>query len=182
MSRRGKRAVFKGEVVKRAEDVLNTLAYGSPVLMALSVLLAAKLKLTCEQIGVALGVGEATVVRMNQRFRHTPGDAKSNWGGRRYQALTAEEEKEVLGELETAAARGEVVGAKQVRVAIEERRGKPVSLQTAYNCLARGGWRKVVPDKVHPKQDPEKQEEFKKKCSRRQSRWLPPKLQASPVL
>jgi transposase len=138
------------------------------------------LKLTCEQIGSVLGVGAATVVRMNRRFRTTLGEAKSNWGGRRHQALTAEEEEEVMESLEGAAARGEVLSAKQVKVAIQERRGKPISLQTAYNCLARARWRKVVPNKVHPRQDPEKQEEFKKNSSRRRSRWLPPRLQ-SPV-
>lgn len=177
MERQGKRAVFTEGTVKRAEQVINDLSYRSPVLVALSVLLASKLKLTCAQIGQVLGVGKATVVRMNQAFREEPQSDKKDWGGRRREVLTLEEEKGVLAELEARAARGEVVGASRVRAHIEQKRGAPVSLQTAYNFLYRAGWRKVVPDRVHPKSDPEKQEEFKKKHSRRPSKWFPPKRQ-----
>jgi len=177
MERQGKRAVFADEAVRRAEQIVNGLSYRSPVLVAVSVLMASKLKLTCVQIGQVLGVGKATVVRMNQAFRDEPESDKKNWGGRRRQALTEDEEKEVLAELERRAAKGEVVGAKRVKLRIEQKKGGTVSLQTAYNFLYRAGWRKVVPDKVHPKGDPEKQEEFKKKCFRRPSKWLPPKPQ-----
>ena len=30
--------------------------------------------------------------------------------------------------------------------------------------LARHGWRKVAPDKIHPKSDPNAQEDWKKNC------------------
>ena len=175
MERQGKRAIFTEETIKRAEQVLNELSYRSPVLIAVSVLMASKLKLTCVQIGQVLGVGKATVVRMNQKFRTDSTPDKKDWGGRRHQVLTAEEEKVVLAELEGCAAKGEVVGANRVKAHIEQKKGAPVSLQTAYNFLYRAGWRKVVPDKVHPKGNPEKQEEFKKKSSRKPSKWLPPK-------
>jgi transposase len=178
MDRQGKRAVFAEETVKRAEQVVNDLSYRDPVLMAVSVLMASKLKLTCVQIGEVLGVSRATVTRMNEASREEHEVEKKEWGGRRRQALTAEQEKETLAELGARAAAGEIVGAAQVKAHIEQKRGAPVSIQTAYNVLYRAGWRKVVPDKIHPKGDPEKQEEFKKKHSRKQSRWLPSKPQA----
>jgi len=83
MERQGKRAVFADEAVRRAEQIVNGLSYRSPVLVAVSVLMASKLKLTCVQIGQVLGVGKATVVRMNQAFRDEPESDKKNWGGRR---------------------------------------------------------------------------------------------------
>jgi transposase len=179
MARRGKRAVFAPGVVRRAECVVDTLTYQSLVLQALSVLMTAKLKLTGEQVGMILGVSPATVVRMNRRFRAGADGTANEWGGRRHEALSREDEAEVLAGLAEGAARGEVIGAKQVKAALEERRGGPVCLQTAYNCLARAKWRKVVPSKVHPKQEKEAQEEFKKGASRRRWKWLPPNLLAS---
>jgi transposase len=141
--------------------------------------MTAKLKLTGEQVGMVLGVSPATVVRMNRRFRAGEEGSAGQWGGRRHQALSREDEGEVLAALAEDAARGAVIGAKQVKVALEERRGGPMCLQTAYNCLARWGWRKVAPGKVHPKQNREAQEEFKKGASQRRWKWLPPKLLAS---
>jgi transposase len=177
MARQGKRAVFDETTIKRAEKIVDDLSYRSPLLMALSVLMASKLKLTCVQIGQLFGVHSTTVTQMNKAFREEPGCLKKAWGGRRRQVLTEDEEKEVLEELEARAIAGGIVGAAQVKTHIEKKHGSPVSLQTAYNYLYRAGWRKVVPDKVHPKGDPEKQEEFKKKGFRKPSKWLPSKLQ-----
>jgi len=179
MARRGKRAVFDPEVVRRAESVVGELTYQSRTLQALSVLMGAKLQLTGEQVGMVLGVSPATVVRMNRRFRAGDVGLAGEWGGRRHQALSREDESEVLAALAEDAARGAVIGAKQVKAALEERRGAPMCLQTAYNCLTRWGWRKVAPAKVHPKQDKEAQEEFKKGASQKRWKWLPPKLLAS---
>ena len=179
MARRGKRAVFDPEVVRRAESVVGELTYQSATLQALSVLMTAKLHLTGEQVGMVLGISPATVVRMNRRFRVDDAGTAGEWGGRRHQALSREDEAEVLSALAEDAARGAVIDAKQVKSALEERRGGPMCLQTAYNCLARWGWRKVAPAKAHPKQDKEAQEEFKKGASHRHWKWLPPKLLAS---
>ena len=42
--------------------------------------------------------------------------------------------------------------------------GKPLALSTIYAMLARHGWRKVAPDKIHPKSDPDAQQDWKKNC------------------
>ena len=47
---------------------------------------------------------------------------------------------------------------------IEAKLGKPLALSTIYAMLARHGWRKVAPDKIHPKSDPDAQEDWKKNC------------------
>jgi transposase len=52
-----------------------------------------------------------------------------------------------------------VSGIKQ---ALDKRLGRKVALSSVYNLLHRHGWRKLAPDKRHPKADVAAQEEFKK--------------------
>ena len=89
-------------------------------------------------------------------------------------ALTSwEEEEEVLDSFKADAREGKVVTANDVHAALQARTGRKVSLQTAYNVLYRHHWRKVAPDKAHPKNDPAKIEEFKKKRFPTRYTWLP---------
>ncbi len=175
MGRQGKRAVFDPDVIARAKSVVDRVGYGDQTLAAVSVLLTEVLKLTGEQIGAVLGVSVPTVVRMNERFRKSETKSSNNWGGIRHEVLPREVEREVVAGLEDTASKGQIVVARQVKLAIEERRGASISLQTAYNILHRQGWRKVSPDKVHPKSDMERQDNFKKKSSRSHWLWLTPK-------
>jgi transposase len=175
MGRRGKRAVFTADIIDQAKALVSGLKHGDPTLAAVSVLMAGVLKLTSAQIASVLSVSIPTVVRMNERFRNSGKREARNWGGTRHEILPKEAEAEVLAGLEERAAKGEVVSAQQVRQAIEEKRGATVSLQTAYNVLRRQGWRKVRPDKAHPKSDMERQEDFKKKTSPTRWLWLPPR-------
>lgn len=175
MGRQGKRAVFDPDVIARARAIVDSVSYGDQILAAVSVLLTEVLKLTGEQIGAVLGVSVPTVVRMNKRFRKSETNESNNWGGVRHEVLPRDLEYEVMSGLEDMAGKGQIVVARQLKLAIEKRRGSRISLQTAYNILHRQGWRKVIPDKVHPKSDMEKQEAFKKKNFRRRWLWLPPK-------
>jgi hypothetical protein len=49
-----------------------------------------------------------------------------------------------------------------VRQTLHERLSRPVALASLYNLVRRHGWRKVVPDKVHPNANPTAQQEWKK--------------------
>ena len=175
MKRLGKRAVFSEAVIKRAEGIVGDLSYNEPVLSALVVLLSGKVHLTAVQISQVLSISTATVVRMCARFRQTPDTPTKKWGGNRRELLDATERQAVLTTLTADAKAGKIVVVESVKSAIEERCGKPVSLQTAYNVLHREGWRKVRPDKFHPKGDPIAQDAFKKKPSPRNWQWLPPR-------
>lgn len=174
MRRLGKRAVFSQDDLARADKTVAQVPYGDEVIAAVAVLMAGRLDLTAEQIASVLGVSKPTVVRMYERFRCPPEDDAASWGGDRRSVLPADARREVLAQLEADAAAGKIVVVEQVKAAIEEACGSSVSLQTAYNILHREGWRKVRPDKVHPKGDAEKQLQFKKKHSRKQWTWLPP--------
>ena len=57
---------------------------------------------------------------------------------------------------------GGVLVVGQIKPQLEAALGRPMSLSAVYALLHRHNWRKLAPDKRHPKSDPEKQENFKK--------------------
>jgi hypothetical protein len=49
-----------------------------------------------------------------------------------------------------------------IQAALKSYLGRPVALSTVYRMLYRQGWRKLAPDKRHPKADPAARDEWKK--------------------
>ncbi len=136
---------------------------------AQAVLLPASTGATLEATAALLGVGRATVPRLQARFRQacptTKGTAKAaarNWGGRRNALLSFEEETEFLAPWLEQARAGGVLVVSPLRAALAQRLGRPVKASVLYRLLARHGWRKVAPDTRHPKSDPQVQEDWKK--------------------
>jgi transposase len=129
------------------------------------VLLPALFGATLEQTAIVLGVGRATVARLQAAFRKQkpvwPNPAR-NWGGRRQSLLTPEAEEAFLKPWLESAAVGHLVVVSPMRAALAQRLGQPVKPSVVYRLLARHGWRKVAPDTRHPKSKPEVQEEWKK--------------------
>ena len=76
-----------------------------------------------------------------------------------------------MAQWEQKAAQGGVLSVIPIHAALKERLGRAIPMSTTYRLLARHGWRNVQPDTKHPKSDPDKQDEFKKKS---QKLWLPP--------
>ena len=132
---------------------------------AQAVLLPAMLGATLEQTAAALGVGRATVSRLQARLRQqcsTPEAAKPSWGGRRRASMTPEEERSFLAPWAQASSAGGVLVVSPLRAALAQKLGRPVAASVLYRMLARHGWRKVAPDTRHPKSDSQVQEEWKK--------------------
>ena len=73
-----------------------------------------------------------------------------------------DEEIEVLDTLHSKAKQGHLVTVASIKAALECKASTTMSIQTVYNILYRHKWHKVVPDKVHPKNNPSSLEEFKK--------------------
>jgi transposase len=129
------------------------------------VLLPALFGATLEQTATVLGVGRATVARLQTTFRKQKlagPDPSRNWGGRRQSLLTPEEEDAFLKPWLAKAAAGNLVVVSPIRAALAQRLDQPVKPSVVYRLLARHGWRKVAPDTRHPKSQPEVQEEWKK--------------------
>ena len=128
-------------------------------------LLPALFGATLEQTATVLGVGRATVARLQAGFRKRgaagPAAAR-NWGGRRQSLLTPEEEADFLKPWLASATTGNLGVVSPIRAALAQRLGQPVKPSVVHRLLAREGWRKVAPDTRHPKSKPEVQEAWKK--------------------
>jgi len=139
---------------------------------AQAVLLPAVVGSTLEQTAKVLGVGRATVARLQAWFRRRKqepsGTGKSQrWGGRRRALLPLAEEQGFLASWHERAKAGELVVLSALRIALSERVGHGVAPSVLYRLVARNGWRKVAPDTRHPKSDGAAQQEWKKKRFRK---------------
>lgn len=140
---------------------------------AQAVLLPAITGTTLEQTASLLGVGRASVHRLQQQFRQSlqvPSLLRRKWGGRRRALLSWEEEEAFLAPWVEQARHAGVLVVSPLRAALAEKLGRKIAPSVAYRLLARHGWRKVAPDTRHPKSDPAAQAEWKKNSPKR---WQP---------
>jgi len=152
-------------IVKRAQLTAATSTSVESLRQCQAVLLPAIFGATLEQTAAVLGVGRATVARLQTTFRKQVPEEPNpprNWGGRRQFLLTEEEESAFLKPWLESAAAGSLVVVSPIRAALAQRLGKAVKPSVVYRLLARHGWRKVAPDTRHPKSQPAVQEDWKK--------------------
>ncbi len=86
----------------------------------------------------------------------TPGS-----GGRRRSYLSVDEEKQLLDAIAAKAKCGEITTKAEVKQTVEQKVGHKVHKTTIYRLLRRHQWGKRKPRPIHPKADPEQQDEFK---------------------
>lgn len=161
------------KIVQKALAVSQQTQDSQELRQALAVLLPANLNATLEQTASVLGVGRATVARLQRSFRvgqaATP-ITRRTWGGRRRALLTVNEEEEFLKPWAEQAKKGGVLVLSPIRAALAQKLGRKVSRSVVWRFLCRHGWRKVAPDTRHPKSDPQVQEAWKKNSRRN---WQP---------
>lgn len=160
-------------LIKRAQETAANANSVESLRRSQAVLLPGLLGATLEQTAAALGVGRATVARLQAAFRKEKASApkpSGNWGGRRRALLTPKEEKEFLEPSLELAKNGAVVAVSSLHAALGQRLNRPIKPSVIYRLLARQDWRKLAPDTRHPKSKPEVQEEWKKNI---QKRWQP---------
>jgi transposase len=161
-------------LVTHAKVVANQTQDIQELRMAQAILLPALAQMSLEQTATVLGVGRATVARLQSRFRRQEGKSeplRPPWGGRRRALMSWEDEQAFLAEWETKAEQGELVVLTPLRVALEKKLGRRLKSSVVYRLLQRHRWRKVAPDTRHPKAEPAVQEEWKKKRFRKS--WRP---------
>jgi transposase len=142
---------------------------------ALSVLLPQTCGVTNATTGQVLGVGVATVVRMQKEIRDQIAGCrtqKGTWGGRRRRHMSMEEERRFIEPWIEKAETGGVLVVPPIHEALEQHLGFPVATSTVYRMLARHGWGKVAPDTCHPKRDAQAKEDFKKNSMKRRHKPL----------
>ena len=126
--------------------------------------LRASLGLTADQVATGLGWHPNSVRKLQARY-FKEGEAalrRGGRGGRYFQNLSLEEERQLLQEFLAQSERGGILEVSRVKAAYEQVLGREVPKSTVYRRLARHGWRKVVPRPRHPKSDAATQADFKK--------------------
>ena len=133
---------------------------------AQAIVLPLMLGLSLEQTAMAIGRSVSATCTMRTRFVRVLGGekpaARSKRAMRNRAKASLEREAQILDEVLSEAQTGGVVIVPPLKPAIEARLGKPLALSTLYQMLSRHGWRKLVPDKHHPKGDPAMREAWKK--------------------
>lgn len=153
------------ELVTQAQVVAADANDVESLRCAQAVLLPALLGATLEQTAMVLGVGRASVPRLQARLRQRcaePSGVLPSRGGRRHALLSPQEERDFLASWDATSNTGEVLIASPLRAALAQRLGHPVAASVVYRMLARHGWRKVAPDTRHPKSNAQVQDEWKK--------------------
>ena len=153
------------ELVTQAQVVAVQATDADSLRCAQAVLLPAMLGATLEQTAMVLGVGRASVLRLQARLRGLcaePNAARPSWGGRRRASLTPEEESDFLARWQDDSSAGGVLVASPLRAALAQKLGHPVAASVVYRMLARHGWRKMAPDTEHPQGNAQAREEWKK--------------------
>jgi transposase len=153
------------QLVESARQALRQTKDVREFRQAMAVLLPAVCNATLEQTAEALGVGRATVPRLQhgfRRWRDAGGKVGKVWGGRRNARMTKEEEQEFLRPWAEKALAGRVLVLSPIRAELAQHLGRKVGTSFVYRLLARHGWRKVAPDTRHPKSDPQIQEDWKR--------------------
>lgn len=163
-------AKFTDEMVEVAQQIVKQANTARQLRTGLSVVIPKICGVSNAITAQVLGVGVATVVRMQKKIRDQVAGKpteKGSWGGRRRQVLSVEQEAQFLEPWIEKAEAGGVLVVPPIHAALEQRLGRSVAASTVYRMLARHGWRKVTPDTCHPKRDEQAQEEFKKNSLKR---------------
>lgn len=157
--------IIDEQVVASARQVVQQTQDLREFRQALAVLLPAELNTSLEQTARMIGVGRATVARLQSDFRRrrdADNAKRPSWGGRRRTLMSEQEEQEFLRPWAEQALAGGVLVLSPIRAALAQRLGRKVATSVVYRFLARHGWRKVAPDTRHPNSKPQIQEAWKK--------------------
>jgi transposase len=126
-----------------------------------------------KNVAHACGVAYRTVTQWTWGYKkHGP-----QWleikprGGRRHGLMTPEQEATFMDEMHASMHEASHVTAAKIKTAAEQRLGRGLPKDYAYDLLWRHGWRKVMPRTHHPKGDPQAREDFKKNFRKY---WKPP--------
>ena len=152
------------QMLEKAKELLSTARTAKELRQAQAVILPLEFNLSLEQTSAITGVSKNWICHLRTEFINSSGkvERKKSHGGRRRENLSLADEAIFLAPFIGKAKVGGILVVSEIKDALQARLGRTVALASAYNLLHRHDWRKLVPDKSHPKSDPEAQEAFKK--------------------
>jgi transposase len=153
------------EQLEQAKKVLSKARTVGELKQAQAVILPLEYGFSIEQTASVIGVSKGWACRLRTQFINSDGACiknKPKRGGRRRENMSVEEEKEFLAPYFEKAASGGILIVGEIKQSLDRKLGREAALASVYNLLHRHGWRKLVPDKRHPKADVEAQDEWKK--------------------
>jgi len=157
------------EFLEQAKEFLANARTVDELRQAQAVVLPLELGLSMEQTAAAIGVSAGWACQLRTRFIRDGGQIDPDRpvrGGRRRENLSREEEAAFLAPFMEKASVGGILVVSEIKQALDARLKRKTSLAATYNLLHRHDWRKLAPDKRHPKADVAAQEEFKKNSKR----------------
>ena len=153
------------EVMAQAQTLLASAGTVEEFRQAQALLLPLELGLSMEQTARSIGVSRGWACQLRRRLIAAGGELPADRprpGGRRSENMTPAEEAAFLSPFFEKAQSGGILVVAEIKQALDQRLGRSVALASAYNLLHRNGWRKLAPDKRHPKADVAAQEDWKK--------------------
>jgi transposase len=152
------------QLLDKAKELLATAKSVKELRQAQAVILPLEFNLSLEQTATITGVSKRWVTQLRTEFIRAEGviDRQTSRGGRHRENLTLAEEADFLSPFLDQAKTGGILVVSEIKEALQARLGRAVAVASVYNLLHRHDWRKLVPDKRHPKADPEAQAAFKK--------------------
>lgn len=154
-----------GEWLEEAKVCLAKAKTVEELRQAQAVVLPLEFGLSLDQTARAIGVSIGWACQLRTRFVRREGalgQGSGRRGGRRRENMTRDEEAAFLAPFFEKAKVGGILVVGEIKQALDARLGRKVALASAYNLLHRHGWRKLAPDKRHPKADALAQEDWKK--------------------
>ena len=157
------RASFPSSLAQEARSLLNGDLRPNERARLQTVALADE-GLSNDEIAKELRLSVNTVRMFHSRARSGGVQALLNRkkGGRFRQHLSSEAEAAILERVLPKAKEGAVVVVSEIKQALEQAAGRSYHLNSVYRLLARHGWRKIAPRRIHPSQQPNAVEDFKK--------------------
>jgi len=151
--------------MEQARELLSKAKTTEELRQAQAVVMPLEFGLSIEQTARAIGVSPGWACQLRNRFIRQgaiPRKDKPSRGGRRRENMGIEEEEAFLAPFFDKAKEGGILVVSEIKNALDQRLGRNVALASAYNLLHRHDWRKLAPDKRHPKSDTDAQDKWKK--------------------
>ena len=172
------------EFIEAAKEQIATAKTADALRAAQALLLPLEFGLSLQQTATAIGLSKRWTTQLRTRFQRIETGiehpAKTKKELRNHARMTLDEETQFLAPFIEKARNAGIIIVPPLQAELERRLGRSVAPSTVYRLLQRHGWRKLAPDKQHPKADPVAQDAFKKTPRRNQSGAIPLQKHSAP--